>query len=518
MFKLDTKLHYSDVFKSTFKKLKTNIKLPTRALAVGGQYLNFISNNHKGDITYLSGQRLNKVAERINKRYKNDIQTVDYFGSNFREGFEYTTRPGKVFKKLFPKLTDSALQVVIQRWTAVFNTEKVFEIWSSNQIKKAYHEKNYLSKLGTLGNSCMRYEKNQQSMEFYEKNKASIVVLLESGKIAGRAILWGGMNCVTKEGKILKHPFMDRIYLINDNNFELFYNFAVANAYVYKKDGGIYYNKIFQPNMYLFQGNIYLDGITELPYCDTIINLFYKNHIITNFNRVFSNKIMKTKPYLNVFKGKIDYNSCLCLQSTNPYRRELDKNCIQELFTNNYFNIKDVLKVKRGYIAKINIVNIPGYKEKQSKRDPRVIETLSYVAARYHFKKDCYFSRDREWYIPKDHVIEVKKVILVAGDSTVYKVVSYPVKDYIYDTPRCIKECGIIKLRCGEFVRSDSIGVKSVGVGKNRIYVLEDRVRKKTKMEINQQYFVLNEMKLSQKGETDWYPSNSKTYVFEDEL
>ena len=76
-------------------------------------------------------------------------------------------------------------------------------------IKEMYHEKNYASLSGTLGNSCMRYERTNQYLDIYVKNPSicKLAVLLNSlGQVQARALVW------TVDGI----DYHDRIYYTSD--------------------------------------------------------------------------------------------------------------------------------------------------------------------------------------------------------------------------------------------------------------------------------------------------------------
>jgi hypothetical protein len=76
-------------------------------------------------------------------------------------------------------------------------------------IQELYHEKNYASISGNLGNSCMRYERTNHYLDIYTKNPSvcKLAVLLNSqGKLQGRALVW------TVDGV----DYYDRIYATSD--------------------------------------------------------------------------------------------------------------------------------------------------------------------------------------------------------------------------------------------------------------------------------------------------------------
>jgi hypothetical protein len=76
-------------------------------------------------------------------------------------------------------------------------------------IAELYHEKNYASISGTLGNSCMRYDRTNHYLDIYTKNPSvcKLAVLLNTqGKLQGRALVW------TVDGV----DYYDRIYATSD--------------------------------------------------------------------------------------------------------------------------------------------------------------------------------------------------------------------------------------------------------------------------------------------------------------
>jgi hypothetical protein len=108
-----------------------------------------------------------------------------------------------------------------------------FKIVKGKDIRNSYLVDNYLNTNGSLGNSCMRYEKCQKFLDIYVENpdKVSLVILEKEGKITGRAILW------TDEDD---RRVMDRIYTNNSADEQLFKDFAKANNFWYKKDQNMY--------------------------------------------------------------------------------------------------------------------------------------------------------------------------------------------------------------------------------------------------------------------------------------
>lgn len=114
-----------------------------------------------------------------------------------------------------------------------------FEVISGYKIADIYHQDNYESDDGPLGQSCMA-DMPSDTFQIYTANPevCQLVVLwsklggnvidgkYKSNKICGRAILWK-----TREGDM----FMDRIYTNNDSDVELFKKFSTKNGWWNKK-------------------------------------------------------------------------------------------------------------------------------------------------------------------------------------------------------------------------------------------------------------------------------------------
>ena len=143
-----------------------------------------------------------------------------------------------------------------------------FDLVKGEEIRYWYHEDNYLKLDGTLGSSCMRYNKCQEYLDIYVMNPevCSLLILKEDNKLIGRALVW-----TLKDGK----KFMDRVYFINDSDLNLFKEYAKSNE-IYAK----YYNgSSSDSDAYDFDGNrVSLtivvnvkDGSYEYyPYMDTL--------------------------------------------------------------------------------------------------------------------------------------------------------------------------------------------------------------------------------------------------------
>ena len=117
-----------------------------------------------------------------------------------------------------------------------------FKIVKGEEIRKCYLQDNYFHLSGSLGNSCMRYEKCQKFLDIYVENedKVSLIVLMKEDKVTGRAILWTDEN---------DRKVMDRIYTNNSADEQLFKDFAKASNFWYKKEQNMYEDTPFVTNV-----------------------------------------------------------------------------------------------------------------------------------------------------------------------------------------------------------------------------------------------------------------------------
>ena len=83
-------------------------------------------------------------------------------------------KSGRVLKKIFDAYTDKEVEVLVGKINAVFNKENI-EIKSD--ICNIYHEDNYYSDKGSLGESCMRYYYCQNQIAFYEYIGTKVAVI-----------------------------------------------------------------------------------------------------------------------------------------------------------------------------------------------------------------------------------------------------------------------------------------------------------------------------------------------------
>ena len=170
-------------------------------------------------------------------------------GSGIRKGEKgvkpQEVRVGSLIQSLLKKSGEEVDGSELEDFVVKFNSEvksrkenifQNFKIVKGEDIRNYYLYSSYESDEHTLGNSCMRHEKCQSYLDIYVKNpeQVSMVILFSEEnpeKIRGRALLWN-----VEYDKGYDAVFMDRIYINNSPDTELFKKFAKKSGFIYKKD------------------------------------------------------------------------------------------------------------------------------------------------------------------------------------------------------------------------------------------------------------------------------------------
>lgn len=175
---------------------------------------------------------------------------------------------------LIGAFTDKDLELFVNLYKATIDklNDKFsfFEEVKGSDIAYWYHYDRYYQRSGTLGSSCMAGA-SKSWLEIYTANPEQVSLVIfksqdDPDKITGRALLW-----TLTDGK----KFMDRIYVINDSDVQLFRDYAKENGWYskyYNNSGGN--NKAYAPD----GSNVNLDLTVNLdkkdysnyPYLDTL--------------------------------------------------------------------------------------------------------------------------------------------------------------------------------------------------------------------------------------------------------
>lgn len=245
-------------------------------------FVNFISisDSDSSKISYLTTSRIDQI--------KNDPD-VDYWTSKKR----FHCKPGAFVSKIF----DGVSQKDVENFSTLFRAysnkkEFEFKIVSGEDIRKYYHHEIYTSTNGSLGNSCMKYNRCQNYFDIYVYNpqvKLLIMTPPSSELIVGRALLWD----------LESHKIMDRVYTVQDEDYlPHFKKWAKDNGYLSKtfqnwgstnlfesKSGNLELKIDIQLNKFLFNKYPYLDTFKWLDLKTGKLSNYKPEHFTNNTDR-----------------------------------------------------------------------------------------------------------------------------------------------------------------------------------------------------------------------------------------
>lgn len=248
-------------------------------------------------------------------------------GINPEELFRKTnsqTTIGRVIRSILTdnniSYTDHDIEIFVNKfkstWDMVENNKKnrqPISIVKGEDIRYWYKESNYckstLNGKGTLGNSCMKYDKCQKYLEIYVRNPDQVSMIIyvdDENKLLSRALLWN-----TNKG-----VFLDRIYYTNDSDENLIYTWAKANCNVLS---------LSESNLEVkLTGWSNADGSYDYyPYMDTMIMYYIKNRTLYSEDDIY-----------------VDHKNCLFeLQDTDGTGLSMDR--IYCSLEDQYYNIEE---------------------------------------------------------------------------------------------------------------------------------------------------------------------------------
>lgn len=262
-------------------KYKENINEVDLVLSEG--FINIIkriSDNPISDYLLASNNVLKSKYTYIditkNENYISCVYYKDY-NKNIKRGiWKYKKRKviriGKLINKLLDgKYNESVVENFINLYKSIIRENKTyFKVYRGNYIKKWYSENN-IDNIGTIGKSCMKFNRCQNYMDLYSNNpdKISLLVLFEKGmgktKAIGRTLLWD-----MDKPKI---KVMDRIYTSKDSDEFIFERYALNNnIFLTKHNNGLnnFYVKL-KPLKYEYY-----------PYLDTLFLYQPHNGLLTD--------------------------------------------------------------------------------------------------------------------------------------------------------------------------------------------------------------------------------------------
>jgi len=138
---------------------------------------------------------------------------------------------GRLARQIFPgKYSDAEIEAFVNQMKAATDkSSEEMKLVSGEEIEKWYWHDNYLNMDGDLGRSCMAKKKGFFSIYTQNPDKCRLAVLLEGGKLKGRALVWK-----VEENKNGIEYYMDRQYTILQSDVEKFRSMAAENGWARK--------------------------------------------------------------------------------------------------------------------------------------------------------------------------------------------------------------------------------------------------------------------------------------------
>ncbi len=234
-----------------------------------------ISESDPTKISYLTPDRISKIESS---------SLDDYWTSTQR----FHCKPGSFIGKILKDISSKEVEKFSNLFKSFSNKQEFsFEVVSGSKIVDYYNYEIYASQNGTLGASCMKYNKCQDYFDLYKKNPDNISMLImknPSNFITGRALLWNFTDEIS--GQSFK--IMDRIYTISDEWEFLFKKWASDNEYLYKSKQNwgntIQFENNSNPQIELKLGIKIKSFLHKFyPYVDTFKWIDMSNGIIYNY-------------------------------------------------------------------------------------------------------------------------------------------------------------------------------------------------------------------------------------------
>lgn len=145
------------------------------------------SNTMKDKISYLGFSKRNET----NISYTNESRFRKSEGNPYEPNFRYSSRIGRVLKKVYPNLSDIELQKATKAWHEVFKSRFTFKVVEGEGIREAYDRSNHSRKSYTA--SCMTSNSALDYLDMYTENPEVCklgVMFDEDNKVLARTLLW----------------------------------------------------------------------------------------------------------------------------------------------------------------------------------------------------------------------------------------------------------------------------------------------------------------------------------------
>jgi hypothetical protein len=230
--KQEMRIYYSDEFRNILKNMsQSSIAQSLLTSEDDEQTLDIytlIDITEKNDtISLIQVNRITRGNPELGEKLPYNIRDKKS-GSEFWDKARTEMKIGRWVKRIFTEIHKNELSdVKVEEFVNLYKSiidggVDNFELVEGEDIRKWYLEKNYESRKGELGNSCMRHMSCQPYLDIYVKNPDVCKLLIlrsksDPDRIIGRALIWKLEN---------GEYYMDRIYTINNSDQVLYDNWA----------------------------------------------------------------------------------------------------------------------------------------------------------------------------------------------------------------------------------------------------------------------------------------------------
>lgn len=264
-------------------------------LQVDKNFFNFLSNSNNiicslilygssgsSEINYISPAGKDMVTFLPMKK----VKSLSMFDEPYQHKLRMQMKVGKLVSKLIDEnlikahsVKDVHIESFVNLYKSWFDTSNyTFKVVEGEEIREWYSARTYdMPSLGTLWNSCMRYDERSKFLDLYCKNLKMLVMINQTPdgpKLRARALLWDNVEVIKPTDRYPAYiKVMDRIYTIFDSDVISMKKWAEENGYTPKFDQNSKSHQIFdikgEPQLISCKVNLTFSKFKYYPYLDT---------------------------------------------------------------------------------------------------------------------------------------------------------------------------------------------------------------------------------------------------------
>lgn len=387
------RLHYSTKFRNILEKIKdvndneiADILLQSEDNDMYVGKFTLIDITEKNNyVSFIQSNRIiRKNPELEGSVLPNEI-SLSNKGSDFWKSGRTEMSVGrwtrKVFNDILQKsrksmvINNNELEDFVNQYKATYDSlnNVNLELVEGEEIRHWYSENNYESKLGQLGNSCMKQPEKSSFFDIYVKNPTVCKLLIlksdkDNTKIKGRALIWK-----LSDGSY----YQDRVYTHNESDRKVFENWAKEREMGYFLKDSISY-------MFVQLGDHKYD---KYPYMDTF--------------SVYNPETNQLSSDDDLWPGQGYY----LLQDTNGGFRN-DKVVWSE-WQEDYIDKEDAVLIRGVWVPKSGAIYIES-RDEWFFQDEGDVVWSEWSQEHFHIDDVVYSELINSWLLMDDNIIEIK--------------------------------------------------------------------------------------------------------------